>query len=105
MEILKGYPVSVEFYVPQGTDSAIYEISRNGKTLGLRSDATINGTTATVSLPYAAVAENGDINVTLTFYAQGEAYTTENNYSVYTPILSLKEIGDIIEDTDEVHQR
>lgn len=105
MDILKGYSGTTSFVVPAGLTNATYETKVDGVVVGTTGNAAISGSVAEATLPYKAVSKEGQVTVELSFIWQSENYTLVNTEYVYTPILPLHEIGDIIDSGDEAEQR
>jgi hypothetical protein len=101
MEVLKNHTGSVQFIVPTDLATATYTINRAGAQIGSMGTATVAAGMATVNLPWAAVAQEGPINICLQFFYQGEKYEQTSTVTVATPYLPLSEVKTIIEDTNE----
>lgn len=103
MEILKGYVGSIEFVVPSGLATATYDVYRGETMIGSPGNAVIDGTVATVTIPYAAVQEEGPVKVTLHFTYEMANYNLEKIVDVVTPILEVHEVKEILgpDSTDE----
>lgn len=107
METLVGSTGVIRFPVPSGLNNATFVVKRNGVQVGNPGNASISNGVAACDLPYAAVAVDGEVTVTLTFTFEAQTYNREERVSVVTPILSTPEIQEILggEATeDEIHK-
>lgn len=95
MEILLGYITSVKFTVPSGVTLATFKVFNGTTQIGATANATIAGTLATCTLPYAAVAQEQDLRVELSFSFQSSSYTKNQYVSVVTPYLEVHEVQEV----------
>ena len=93
MELLRGHVGEIKVSTP--ATNATYEVAYGDDKVTPPANAVITAGVASMSIPYAAVANSGDIKATLSFMHQGENYTIEREARVVTPILELHEIKEI----------
>lgn len=95
MELIKGYANEVKFSVPADLDEATFTVTY-GETTTAPASADIDAGVATATIPYAAVVENGLVQVQLDFTYQTNDYTQTKTANVATPYVDIWELRDIL---------
>lgn len=100
-EVLAGYPSTSKFFVPTGATGLSSTVERDGVVIG-NPAPTVDGDVASVALPFAATAEDGEVRVSIDFTVDSQSYTQSKLITVATPYLDLFEVKEIIDsDSDE----
>jgi hypothetical protein len=96
MELYRGISQQVTLDVPATASQVMASFYLDDVQVGLIVQPTVVGTLTDISVPYAAVAEEGELRVELSFMEDFSYYTNNFYYDVVTPYLSIHEIKRIV---------
>lgn len=96
MELIKGLKRDVKISLPPEATGVVAQVKdANGTNIGNPINITLNNGLASFNVPFAAVAEEGERSVVVSFTMESQSYSRTLPISVVTPYLDLWEIHEV----------